>query len=74
MKTTMDETKDTALEDGDGNGKNGSTWAATTHKSRALLCETHRSQGAALALKHRYPLYSMSGPTIAFQVVLAHLA
>lgn len=74
MKVTIDKTDTTALKDGERNGETVRLNQSTTHDSRALLCETHRSQGHSLVLRHRYPLDSTFGPTIASHVVLAHLA
>ena len=74
MKATIDETKVATLEDGRKNGEAVRLSSRQRTSPDALLCETHRSQGCCLVLRHRYPLCSMSGPRIASCVVLAHLA
>lgn len=74
MKVTINGTMTSTLKDGERNGQTNRPSQSTTHESRALLCETHRSQGFPLVLRLRYPLNSTSGPTIASHVVLAHLA
>jgi hypothetical protein len=74
MKATIDETKSTTLQEKERNGKTVRLRHSTTHKSRAPLCETHRQQGFCLVLRYPYPPEPTSGPAIAFDVVLAHLA
>lgn len=55
MKATIDGMKDTTLKDEERNGEIVRLSHSTTHKSRALLCETHRWQGSSLVLRYPYP-------------------
>ena len=74
MKATIDETKSTRLQEKERNGETFRLSHLTTHKTRAPLCETHRQQGFCLVLRYPYPPEPASGPAIAFDIVLAHLA